>query len=93
MVARGEERLAKDWWEEREDGGGGEAEGGFRGDSGGMNVSLKGSCCKVLAIRLLVDVLTAWSGGAGECYLRQATWDGVWVQVGEPFARGGEVFV
>ena len=38
MVAGGEERLAEDWREERQDGGGGEAERGFGGDSGGKFV-------------------------------------------------------
>jgi hypothetical protein len=31
--------LAEDWREERQDGGGGEAERGFGGDSGGVRVS------------------------------------------------------
>ena len=39
MVARGEERLAQDWREERQDGGGREAEVGFGGDSGWSSVS------------------------------------------------------
>lgn len=36
VVARGEDGGAEDWWEEGEEGGGWEAEGGFGGDSGRM---------------------------------------------------------
>ena len=85
--------MAEDWREEREDGGGGKAEGGFGGDSGEVRVSLRCSCCRALAICLLVNILPTRPRRTRECYLRQAAWDGVWVQVGEPFARGGEVFV
>lgn len=49
--------------------------------------------CDMRCDVLLVDILPAGPRRARESDLRQAARDGVWVQIGEPFARGSEVFV
>jgi len=65
VIARGQDVWAEQWRQERQDGGGGDADGSFGGD--------------------FVHILTAWPARATETDITDATGDGVWIKLSEPF--------